>query len=417
MFAKKWSRLLVLSLGLGLAGLGCGTEEPNDESEGIAGVEGKADLYSTFIKVTTDKKQYATGGAIKINIENKFIWTAIYLDGCNSTVLQRFENSAWKDLPPQKMCLWEGFARKIAAGTYASGLDQLLAQQAGKYRVKVPFKTRCKTNQTFSQCDTQLKEVFSAEVTVGGGFCGGIAGIQCPAGEKCKLDGNYPDAGGKCVPETYCDVPADCKGLVHIMCVGQWQCVNNQCNYQCGVPQTECADLGGYCLPLTNPANQPDCKVDEIADTNLGCGGLAGQTTTCCLPKQACWGAWTDEFGGCRGPADGVLPDACCKEDKQQICAGINQKWSTEVQKAKVCNPFITVLQCVQKTTQSLIQCSANCPTYVNAISPAMTDLKKQWDQLKCNDLSWVCIAVLCLEPDGGFCDTNTSKCLDVQYN
>ena len=30
-------------------------------------------------------------------------------------------------------------------------------------------------------------------------FCGGIAAFSCPAGWQCKLDGNYPDAGGKCV--------------------------------------------------------------------------------------------------------------------------------------------------------------------------------------------------------------------------
>jgi len=32
-----------------------------------------------------------------------------------------------------------------------------------------------------------------------GKFCGGIAGIACPTGYTCKLDGNFPDAGGKCV--------------------------------------------------------------------------------------------------------------------------------------------------------------------------------------------------------------------------
>lgn len=34
-----------------------------------------------------------------------------------------------------------------------------------------------------------------------GEFCGGIAGIPCSSGYKCVLDGNYPDAGGKCVKE------------------------------------------------------------------------------------------------------------------------------------------------------------------------------------------------------------------------
>ena len=32
-----------------------------------------------------------------------------------------------------------------------------------------------------------------------GEFCGGIAGLPCPSGFECVLDGDYPDAGGKCV--------------------------------------------------------------------------------------------------------------------------------------------------------------------------------------------------------------------------
>lgn len=30
-------------------------------------------------------------------------------------------------------------------------------------------------------------------------FCGGIASIECPSGFECRLEGNYPDAGGVCV--------------------------------------------------------------------------------------------------------------------------------------------------------------------------------------------------------------------------
>jgi hypothetical protein len=32
-------------------------------------------------------------------------------------------------------------------------------------------------------------------------FCGGIAGLSCPDGYMCKLDGDYPDASGTCTPE------------------------------------------------------------------------------------------------------------------------------------------------------------------------------------------------------------------------
>lgn len=30
-------------------------------------------------------------------------------------------------------------------------------------------------------------------------ICGGFAGIRCPTGYKCQIDGNYPDASGKCI--------------------------------------------------------------------------------------------------------------------------------------------------------------------------------------------------------------------------
>ena len=32
-----------------------------------------------------------------------------------------------------------------------------------------------------------------------GQFCGGIAGVMCPSGYTCKLEGSYPDAGGTCI--------------------------------------------------------------------------------------------------------------------------------------------------------------------------------------------------------------------------
>lgn len=38
---------------------------------------------------------------------------------------------------------------------------------------------------------------FAAE----GEFCGGIAGIMCGERLICRYDGNYPDAGGTCIPE------------------------------------------------------------------------------------------------------------------------------------------------------------------------------------------------------------------------
>jgi hypothetical protein len=45
-------------------------------------------------------------------------------------------------------------------------------------------------------------------------FCGGIAAIPCPAGFECKLDGSYPDAGGKCVPKATKCYKGGCSGQI-----------------------------------------------------------------------------------------------------------------------------------------------------------------------------------------------------------
>jgi hypothetical protein len=68
------------------------------------------------------------------------------------------------------------------------------------------------------------------------------------------------------------------------------------------------------------------------------CGGIGGlpcpEGFTCQLdglypdaggqcvvtPQNPCFGAWLDQSGNCRGPADGVLPDHCCNG---QMCGGI----------------------------------------------------------------------------------------------
>ncbi len=41
---------------------------------------------------------------------------------------------------------------------------------------------------------------FCADNEFEGKMCGGIQGLDCDPGYKCFLDGDYPDASGKCVP-------------------------------------------------------------------------------------------------------------------------------------------------------------------------------------------------------------------------
>ena len=52
--------------------------------------------------------------------------------------------------------------------------------------------------QTFNQILSTFKFTDSSAPTAGQ-HCGGIAGIPCPDGYLCSLDGTYPDASGTCI--------------------------------------------------------------------------------------------------------------------------------------------------------------------------------------------------------------------------
>jgi hypothetical protein len=123
-----------------------------------------------------------------------------------------------------------------------------------------------------------------------GKLCGGIAGIPCPAGQKCQLDGAYPDAAGKCVPNYFCVTKDDCKFLIHPMCIGDWTCQNNKCVFKCGPVPAKCTgnndcnsgeycELGdGMCLNPTFTILQGECKKRpeacyEIYAPVCGCDG------------------------------------------------------------------------------------------------------------------------------------------------
>lgn len=64
-------------------------------------------------------------------------------------------------------------------------------------------------------------------------FCGGIAGLPCPDGMTCELDGDYPDAGGHCVA-----APTDCR---QDGCPEGWACVNCWGGPTCLAPDMMCA--------------------------------------------------------------------------------------------------------------------------------------------------------------------------------
>jgi hypothetical protein len=57
-----------------------------------------------------------------------------------------------------------------------------------------------------------------------GKMCGGIAGLRCKAGLKCKLSGNHPDASGTCVRPNPGEEGALCGGIAGLQCNPGLEC-------------------------------------------------------------------------------------------------------------------------------------------------------------------------------------------------
>jgi len=75
---------------------------------------------------------------------------------------------------------------------------------------------------------------------IAGDSCGTIRGLTCQDGFKCRFGSSqfeypFPDAGGECVAENYCDAPTDCNALPHIAVPGSWACNANACSWQAGI--------------------------------------------------------------------------------------------------------------------------------------------------------------------------------------
>src|SRR3989338_2232690 len=95
-------------------------------------------------------------------------------------------------------------------------------------------------NCEFSPCPTVSNE------NTGKTFCGGIAGLSCPAGYECQYEGNYPDAGGICVknyPKPTVSVNSQC-------CSSDLLQKGYKCAQNCGPPVARegDSDPGYSCL-------------------------------------------------------------------------------------------------------------------------------------------------------------------------
>jgi hypothetical protein len=87
------------------------------------------------------------------------------------------------------------------------------------------------------------------------------------------------------------------------------------CDDFCANPDPDC-ESDPYCYSDDSCDEGERCNASEVCLSPCGPGEIcpavcAGFCVEAPEP-DSCWGAWTDQFGTCRTPADGVYPDECC---------------------------------------------------------------------------------------------------------
>lgn len=111
--------------------------------------------------------------------------------------------------------------------------------------------------------------------------------FACPNGCQEGEISYWPSSGLELV-ELFCnecDEPADCKGLPHEPCEGNWECKLGSCEWSC--LSVECVEEGGYVSVLPNAPQCcpglvpiPDCEPGLDGKCNSDCGG--GSICTYC---------------------------------------------------------------------------------------------------------------------------------------
>ena len=128
----------------------------------------------------------------------------------------------------------------------------------------------------------------AAQVTVGGRFCGGIAGIPCPDGLRCVIDTSVcdparggADCGGWCRPWAP-SAPPPTDPCAAMLCLSGTTC---------------CPNCGGTCVP------QGTACSDQLCGERCG-KGFCGRGEVCC----------NDSCGICT-PPDGFCTMQYCGEE------------------------------------------------------------------------------------------------------
>ena len=111
------------------------------------------------LKATVDRSSYYADQVGKATLVNTKV-EKVFLPGCEEFRVERMEKAGWKELGPNKVCIWEGLVRPIAGKQ--SRTDEFAIGQAGMYRIKYLVGIGCEEGVPMSQADCRdLDEVYT----------------------------------------------------------------------------------------------------------------------------------------------------------------------------------------------------------------------------------------------------------------
>jgi len=219
-----------------------------------------------------------------------------------------------------------------------------------------------------------------------------------PDGALPLVDAGPPALDTRCVrPPGYCHSAEECPS--DQVCDG---CHGDPCCPMCEVCLGKCVPL-----PTGTCASNADCPDGSFCEHDGLCVVTGGKAGTCkkrpvCGDAGACLGVC-----GCDGNTycsacdahEAGVSVAIGKACLAPTCAGLDQLYSAEIQKARSCCEMCAALQCTLNVTP--LWCG--CPTPVNAITPTMTALQAEYTARSCSFSMPPC-GVKCAGSMPGYC-------------
>ena len=264
------ARMIKGWLAAAVLGLGCGSDAtkatPDDSFEGLAGFEEKADQFSTRMRLVGSLDYGQTSAAVRYH--NPPLYRAFKFGGQkgdkvkidvtssngdavawlvdNSFKTLAFNDDSGNSTDSHLEATLPGNTNPAIVTYYI--VFREYSRLDATFKVKLTGPAACLQNafciQGMHWDAAQCKCVSNEQ------FCGGIAGIRCPAGQKCvdnPNDGCDParggaDCGGICVPDT----TVHCGGIAGRPCPSGQRCVDDPSD-SCD-PARGGADCGGICV-------------------------------------------------------------------------------------------------------------------------------------------------------------------------